>query len=98
MTQTLSDYFLRNASIDLNHRYLKYLFESTDYEWLPLHEKSDTFSYHVEEYHTTVSHSATSKPVLQPSIPKQSQIAFSQSSPNLIHHEHALHKIIHKAH
>ena len=46
MTQSLSNYFLKNAGIDLNKLI------TSDYCCM----KNDTFSYHVEEYHTTLFH------------------------------------------
>ena len=47
MTQSLSDYFLRYTGIDLN------VAITSDYRCT---KKSDTFSYYVEEYHTTLFH------------------------------------------
>ena len=57
MTQSLSNYFLKNAGIDLNKLI------TSDYCCM----KNDTFSYHVEEYHTTLFHThhlKTSTPAL----------------------------------
>ena len=46
ITRSLSDYFLKNAGIDLN------ILITSDYRRM----KSDTFFYHMEEYHTTLFH------------------------------------------
>ena len=58
----------------------RYWFEHSNHEWLPLHKESDTFSYRVEEYHTTLFH--TRSPQNQYSSPlhlNKSTIASSQS-------------------
>ena len=55
----------------------RYWFEHSNYEWLPLHEESDTFSYCVEEHHTTLFH--TKNQYSSPPHLNKSPIASSQS-------------------
>ena len=61
----------------------------TDREWLPLHEET-LFLLCGEVPRHSISHSATSKPVLQASTPKQKFYRFFTIS-SIIHHEYVLH-------
>ena len=83
MTWNLSNYFLKNSSIDLN------IPITSDYHCT----KKGTLFLTVPcggVSHHSVSHSDTSKPVLQPSTSKQKSDRFFNL---LVHHEHSLHKI-----
>ena len=83
MTWSLSDYIFRYAGIDLE------LLITSDYRCM---KRVTLFSYRVDEYHTTVSHSATQL-VLQPFTPKQESGRFLFFNNLFVHHELALHKI-----